>query len=122
MVPVVAGLYGFHLCPAEIVGFVLPVHQGVAVPDDPAAIVPVLDQLNLVVVHMFMRNQDQVCREVIAFSGVRVDIDHLFVLSHDPEAPMPLIKETGCMDRIPCGPVRQLYCRIYKQHRYGKRQ
>ena len=63
-------------------------------PDDPAVFLPVFYQPDFVVVEVFVRHEDQVGGKVILIAGVRVDIDDMPRLRHDPDAGLTHIKET----------------------------
>ena len=95
MVAVVPCLNCLHGSKSEVKDPVFTIHQSICIIDDLAPFIAVFYQINCAVIRVAMGNKNQICREIVALTGIRINIDDLVVTGNNPQTPVSLIQKSG---------------------------
>ena len=119
MPAVIPGLYRLHGDITQVKYQMFPVLDRFFPGDDPAIWIPVFDTVYTVVVVMGMGYENQIGRQIIPLTHIRIDVDHLALVGHNANTGLPLVEQfcrTGnslrrfillCLNRLHLG--RKLY-------------
>ena len=100
MVAVVPGLNCLYRSKSKVVDPVFTIHQCICIIDDLTSLIAVFYQINCAVIRVAMGNKNQICGEIIAFAGIRINIDDLVVSGNNPQTPVSLIQKSGGIFRL----------------------
>ena len=92
---IISRFHSFNRYISQIENLVFAIYNSFTVSNDLTVRVAVFYLINSAVVIVTVSYENQVCREIIAVTGIGVNVDHLALAGNDAQAGLALVEQGG---------------------------